>query len=183
MFAPRGDHGNPHPSQCVGIGLAGLLLAQLGRLMCRNLPLRRSTTKASRGAKFPSIAKEPAVVIVRSAVSMLSLTRMGMPFKGTGSPVRRARSQASADVSASGVNSKTDLRVGPERSMELIRSRQAWHNEVAFKSPRSNSCSVRAIVRWSSSTCRISSRMVAAGPILSRFPKSALALLAFVLRD
>ena len=50
----------------------------------------RSTTKASRAAIDPSSASEPAVVIMRSAVSMLSLMRTGMPWSGPRGPLRLA---------------------------------------------------------------------------------------------
>ncbi len=40
---------------------------------------RRSTMNASRAAIDPSSASDPAVVIIRSAVSMLSLITTGMP--------------------------------------------------------------------------------------------------------
>src|SRR5262249_36765723 len=43
---------------------------------------RRAATWASRGAGAPSSASEPAVVCVRSPVSMLSLRRIGTPCKG-----------------------------------------------------------------------------------------------------
>ena len=42
----------------------------------------RSTRKASRAAIEPSSASEPAVVVIRSAVSMLSLIRTGTPCSG-----------------------------------------------------------------------------------------------------
>ena len=43
-------------------------------------------TKASRGACDPSSASEPAVVFMRSPVSMLSLIRSGMPCSGPRAP-------------------------------------------------------------------------------------------------
>src|SRR5690349_9392126 len=43
---------------------------------------RRAATPESRGAIEPSSASEPAVVVMRSAVSMLSLRRIGMPWSG-----------------------------------------------------------------------------------------------------
>src|SRR5438034_6931278 len=41
-----------------------------------------AATNASAGAGAPSSASDPAVVIIRSAVAMLSLIRMGMPCRG-----------------------------------------------------------------------------------------------------
>ena len=46
----------------------------------------RSTTPASRPAIEPSSASEPAVVVMRSAVSMLSLMTIGMPCSGPRAP-------------------------------------------------------------------------------------------------
>src|SRR5262249_47588845 len=43
---------------------------------------RRWTTKASFGGFDPASASDPAVVIMRSAVAMLSLIRIGMPWSG-----------------------------------------------------------------------------------------------------
>src|SRR4029453_9701146 len=49
----------------------------------------RSTMKASRDAIDPSGAGEPAVVIIRSAVSMLSLINIGTPGSGPRRPFSR----------------------------------------------------------------------------------------------
>src|SRR6267142_1992983 len=43
---------------------------------------KRSTMNASLGGLTPSSASDPAVVIMRSAVAMLSLMRRGMPWSG-----------------------------------------------------------------------------------------------------
>src|ERR1700760_2056098 len=43
---------------------------------------RRETMNASLGGFTPSSANEPAVVIIRSAVAMLSLISTGMPWSG-----------------------------------------------------------------------------------------------------
>ena len=48
----------------------------------------RATTKASRGAIEPSSASDPAVVVILSPVSMLSLIRTGMPCSGPRGPER-----------------------------------------------------------------------------------------------
>src|ERR1043166_1419288 len=47
----------------------------------------RSTRNASRGAIEPDSASEPAVVIIRSCVSMLSLRRTGIPCNGPRGPL------------------------------------------------------------------------------------------------
>jgi hypothetical protein len=77
----------------------------------------RSTMKLSRAAIDPSRASDPAVVIIRSAVSMLSLISTGIPCSGPRiRPARRSASRASATVSASGLSSITERSAGPLRS-------------------------------------------------------------------
>src|SRR5687767_6730523 len=69
------------------------------------------------------MASEPAVVFIRSWVSMLSLIRIGMPCSGPRGPRSlRSRSSAAAISSASGLSSMTDFSVGPFLSMSLMRS-------------------------------------------------------------
>src|SRR6266581_1643996 len=69
---------------------------------------KRSTMDASRAAKLPSSASEPAVVCILSCVSMLSLTMTGMPWSGPRTlPRCRSASSASAIASASGFVSST----------------------------------------------------------------------------
>src|SRR6185295_10970923 len=46
----------------------------------------RSTRKASFDGLAPASASDPAVVIMRSAVAMLSLRRIGMPWSGPRGP-------------------------------------------------------------------------------------------------
>src|SRR5579871_1920170 len=54
----------------------------------------------------PTSASDPAVVIIRSAVSMLSLIRMGMPWSGPRGPLAlRSSSRVAAIESASGFSS------------------------------------------------------------------------------
>jgi hypothetical protein len=83
----------------------------------RNCP----TTVASRaGATSPS-ANDPAVVLIRSAVSMLSFTRTGIPWSGPRTrPERRSASSPSAISSASGFVCRTERSLG---SMLSIRAR------------------------------------------------------------
>ena len=79
----------------------------------------RSTTNASASAIDPSSASDPAVVIMRSAVSMLSLMRTGMPCSGPRGPFAlRSASSASAIVRASGLISMT----GAQRRTTIDRS-------------------------------------------------------------
>ena len=65
----------------------------------------RSTTPASRGLAAPTSPSDPAVVCIRSAVSMLSLISTGTPCMG---PRRGVWSSCSASASASGLSSITD---------------------------------------------------------------------------
>src|SRR5262249_18256487 len=70
----------------------------------------------------PSRASDPAVVVIRSAVSMLSLTRTGMPCSGPRGPLDlRSASSASAILSTSGFNSMMECRAGPCLSVPAIR--------------------------------------------------------------
>src|SRR6266480_3662273 len=60
---------------------------------------------------LPASAQEPAVVGI-PVVSMLSLTMIGIPSSGRWSPLRRARSAASALAWAVGLTVITALSVG-----------------------------------------------------------------------
>ena len=74
----------------------------------------RATTNASFGGLTPASASEPAVVIMRSAVAMLSLSRTGMPCSGPRTrPLLRSASRRSAIASASGLISMTLCSAGP----------------------------------------------------------------------
>ncbi len=85
---------------------------------------RRLTMKASRGGFASSSAMEPAVVCMRSAVAMLSLSSTGMPCSGPRSlPARRSRSRSRAMPAASGLSSITELTRGPARSKASMRAR------------------------------------------------------------
>src|SRR5215216_6042664 len=73
-------------------------------------PASRScwATKASRRDREPVRARDPAVVSIWSAVSMLSLSKTGMPCSGLRGPrVRSSLSRASAIDFASGLSSIT----------------------------------------------------------------------------
>src|ERR1700733_825245 len=81
-------------------------------------------TVESLGACEPSSAKEPAVVIILSAVSMLSLIRIGIPCSGPRGPLSlRSLSIASAIDGASGFSSMIALRAGPCLSIASMRAR------------------------------------------------------------
>ena len=85
---------------------------------CRGSRRRRRagacTRCASRGARTPSSASEPAVVLMRSPVAMLSLSSTGMPCSGPrGCRRARSASSAAAIASASGFSSITLCSVGP----------------------------------------------------------------------
>src|SRR6185503_17528671 len=87
------------------------------------------TTKESCAGCEPTRASEPAVVIMRSAVSILSLIKIGTPCKGPRMPFSlRSRSRASAIAMASGLTSITEFNLGPSLSMSSIRSRYFFTN-------------------------------------------------------
>src|SRR5690606_41997144 len=62
-----------------------LALPRMTAPASRSLPTR----KASRAGSAPSSANEPAVVCIRSAVSMLALSSTGLPSSGLRAPWRR----------------------------------------------------------------------------------------------
>ena len=81
----------------------------------------RATVASSRG-RAPTRASVPAVVSIRSAVAMLSLSRTGMPCNGPRRFRARSPSSARAMAIASGLSSWTDRSVGPAASISRIRS-------------------------------------------------------------
>ncbi|OLB82311.1 MAG: hypothetical protein AUI14_00820 [Actinobacteria bacterium 13_2_20CM_2_71_6] len=73
----------------------------------------RCTRKASRAGRESTSAKDPAVLCSRSAVSMLSFSRTGMPSSTLRAPVARRRSSlAKASRSACGLVSITACSFG-----------------------------------------------------------------------
>src|SRR5712692_11729252 len=73
---------------------------------------------------------------MRSAVSMLSLIRMGMPCSGPRAPFAlRSLSSPEAIDNASGFNSITELIAGGCLSISLMRSRYFWASEFAVYFP------------------------------------------------
>src|SRR4249919_1224017 len=92
----------------------------------------RVTMNASLGGAAPASANDPAVVIMRSAVAMLSLIRIGMPCIGPRiRALLRSASSRSAMVRASGLISITLWSDGPERSIASIRARYLSTSERA----------------------------------------------------
>ena len=78
----------------------------------------RPTTNASRAGLASPSANDPAVVFMRSAVSMLSLTSTGIPWSDPRtSPERRSASIALAISSASGFVSRIECNVGSTASI------------------------------------------------------------------
>ncbi len=75
---------------------------------------RRAATNESRAATLSASASDPAVVCSRSAVSMLSFMRIGMPCSGPRIlPALRSASSWPAIASASGLISITASSAGP----------------------------------------------------------------------
>ena len=98
----------------------------------------RSTMKASLGGIDPASASDPAVVVMRSAVAMLSLMSTGMPCSGPRGPVVfRSPSSRSAMASASGFVSITLCSEGPCRSIASIRARYLSTSDRAVSRPDS----------------------------------------------
>src|SRR5438105_11317371 len=86
-------------------------------------PARRlAATVESRLAGLPTSANEPALVCILSPVSMLSLSRWGMPCRGPSTrPLPRSSSAFLARARASGFSSMTELTPGPFWSSRAIR--------------------------------------------------------------
>src|SRR5437868_8538275 len=92
----------------------------------KTAPAARSLAamKASCGAIDPSRARDPAVVVILSAVSMLSLSRIGIPCNGPRTrPAFLSRSRDDAMDNASGFTSITWCSDGPFRSTAAMRLR------------------------------------------------------------
>src|SRR3954453_21955021 len=89
---------------------------------------KRSATEASRPAGLPTSAREPAVVCIRSAVSMLSFSRTGTPCSGPRGPFARySASSERAIAVASGFISMTDRSAGPRWSSCSMRR---WYSSA-----------------------------------------------------
>src|SRR5712691_5499351 len=110
-------------------------------------PARRlAATVESRNAGMPARANDPALVCILSPVSMLSLSRTGMPCNGPSTmPRLRSASAFRAIASASGLSSITALTPGPLWSNARIR--------VMYSCVRSSEVSMpEAISAWSWAT-------------------------------
>ena len=85
-------------------------------------PLHHDARRAARAT--PSSASEPAVVLMRSAVAMLSLSSTGMPCSGprTRPALALGVERARRSPSASGFSSITLCSVGPARSIASMRA-------------------------------------------------------------
>ncbi len=82
------------------------------------------------------MASEPAVVVMRSCVSMLSLMSTGMPCSGPRGPFAfRSLSRSLAIDSTSGFSSITELIAGPCLSISSMRSRYFFASECAVYFP------------------------------------------------
>ena len=119
----------PRPLQplveCVERKFAHSLRFVLPRITAPGVAQPRDDERVARARRDPPSASEPAVVVMRSAVSMLSLISTGMPCSGPRASLRacarrRARRRSS---SASGLISITDRSAGPGRSSRSMRSR------------------------------------------------------------
>ena len=93
-------------------------------------------TKESFAGFDPTNANDPAVVIIRSAVSILSLINTGTPCSGPRGPLPlRSWSSASAIESASGFSSMIAFTAGPRLSISSMRARYFSANECAVNLP------------------------------------------------
>src|ERR1035437_6818063 len=112
---------------------------------------RRATPESFAGVK-PDSASDPAVVIIRSAVPMLSLIKTGIPWSGPRGPLDfRSASSASAIESASGFSSMIALSAGPRLSTSAIRSKYFSARERAVNFPDfMPSCSSPMVISSSS---------------------------------
>src|SRR5437588_8314515 len=97
---------------------------------------RRLVTNESCGGIDPPSASEPAVVVMRSWVSMLSLMITGIPCRRPRvRPALRSLPISDAMCNASGFNSMTELIVGPSLSIERMRFRYFAVSESAVYFP------------------------------------------------
>ena len=97
----------------------------------------RLTRNASPAGACSASASEPALVTMRSAVSMFALRTTGMPCSGPRGPdACHSRSRARAMSRASGLTSIIARSAGPERSMVSTRSRYQATSSSDDSSPR-----------------------------------------------
>src|SRR5580704_4394977 len=145
----------PRPLHPLVEWLERILAHSLGFDLARiSAPAARSfwATYESFGGFAPTSASEPAVVIMRSAVSILSFSSTGMPCSGPRGPFSlRSLSSASAIARASGLVSITLLMAGPLLSIASIRPRYSSAIERAVYFPDfMPSCSSAMVISSSS---------------------------------
>src|SRR5580692_7874817 len=125
-------------------------------------------TKESLVGFDPRSANDPAVVCMRSAVSILSLIRTGIPCKGPRTCRSfRSWSRASAMARASGLTSMTPLSVGPCLSISSIRARYFSVIERAVNFPEAIPACRSAVVISSNSNGLISGVEAEQGTLLA----------------
>src|SRR5215472_1344637 len=122
-----------------------------------------AATNESFGGLEPTSASDPAVVIMRSAVSMLSLIRTGMPCIGPRAPL----------ALRSGSSSITALTAGPCLSISLILAVYLSTSERAVNLPEFMPSCNSVMVISSSSKGFTSATTDAAGLEISRAAPSA----------
>ena len=140
----------PRPLQPLVDELERMLAHSLRLALARmTAPASRSrrTRNASCSGRAPTNASDPAVVAMRSAVSMLSLMTTGIPCSGPRKPlVLRSLSKAPAPSSASGLISRMLFSAGPRLSMASMHARYASASERALSLPDAISCCSSAIL-------------------------------------
>ena len=145
-------HCPARPAPAAG-GLGGAEVGPLGQVGLaeddRAGPAQpRGPRTRPRGTAAPSRASDPAVVSIRSPVSKLSLTRIGMPCRGPRTlPWRRSASSSPAMSRASGLTSITELSWIP-RQVDLADAAQVGLGEPARGEP-ARLPSPPAARRWS----------------------------------
>lgn len=148
--------------ECSERKLAHSLRLALPRMMA---PCARSpaTSGLSRPVTLPARAWAPAVVARASAVSMLSLIRIGTPCREPRiSPLALAASAASAAAMACGLMAITAFSWGPARSRRSMRSKYWVTRRWEVVSPRSRLCTISGRVADSSDSGRQDSFVTAA---------------------
>ncbi len=127
-------------------------------LASRIAPASRSfcATNESCGGIDPSSASEPAVVVIRSWVSMLSLSAIGIPCSGPRTlPALRSASSWSAISSAWGLVSMIARSSGPCWLSASIRARYSSVMRRAVRRPeRMPSCRLSIVASCSSNGSR-----------------------------
>src|SRR5215813_13700255 len=121
-------------------------------------------TNESRTGFDPTNASDPAVVCIRSAVSMLSLISTGTPCSGPRTlPALRSRSRLAAIDQASGFSSITLFTPGPDLSTASIRETYFSTSDCAVNFPEAiPDCSSVVVISSSSKSGKESDLPLAA---------------------